>query len=91
MSSENLWAAISQELVAQGHGVLPDTSGDPEPWLSYEAIAHLTRQKPATIENKASGLTRHCLAPFIKLSHLEAKLAQETAPPQKSQTRRKRS
>lgn len=74
MSTGNLWLPLVQEVTAAGLGCLPDTSGDPEPWLSYEAIAHLTRLKATTIENKAAGLPRHVLAPFIKLSDLEAKL-----------------
>lgn len=73
----NFWVAIVPELVARGLGVLPDTSGDSEPWLSYHAVAHLTGWKASTIERKSSGLQRHPLAPFIKLSHLERQVACE--------------
>lgn len=90
MSSENIWATIAQELVARDLGVIPDTTGDPEPWLSYAAISHLTRQKVQTIEKKAAGLRRHCLAPFIKLSDLERKIASETTTATEPKTRRKR-
>ena len=72
---------------------MPDHT-DPEPWLSYEAIGFLTKQKAQTIENKAVGLLRHPLAPFIKLSHLVAKETAERAEKEKAKTepktRRKR-
>ena len=89
MSSQNVWAAIVQELVAQGFGVIPDQNGG-DPWLSYEAIAHLTKRTVATVKKMSSGLRRHVFAPFVKLSDLEAKFAQEAETTEKSKTRGKR-
>ncbi|MEQ9407718.1 MAG: hypothetical protein RIK87_08315 [Fuerstiella sp.] len=77
MSSENQWASVLQEFTAQGIPFLVDTSGDPEPWLSFDAISRMTGLKTGTIANKATGVRRHPFLPMIKISDLEAKIVND--------------
>jgi len=74
MSRETQWDRILQEFTAQEIPFCIDTSGDPEPWLSYDAIARMWGMTKATIENKAAGIRRHPFLPMIKQSELERKL-----------------
>lgn len=90
MSTENQWSGIIQEFAARGIACLPDTSGDPEPWLSYAAIAALTGQAVTTVEDKCAGLRRHPFGGMIKLSDLEKKLLGNGKKKTPRKTQRKR-
>lgn len=89
MSSENLWGPVLQELAARGLPFWIDVN-DPEPWLGYKSIAHLSGDSPQTIENKAAGLSRHPLWPMIKVSHLEAKQKAKAEAKEKADAEKKK-